>query len=40
MLTHQLRMAARTLAGGMVIFAFIVILAMTMIEKRFAQARA
>ncbi len=31
---------ANILAGGMVIFAFIVILAMTMIEKRFAQARA
>ena len=31
---------ANILAGGMVIFAFIVILVMTMIEKRFARARA
>ena len=31
---------ANILAGGMVIFAFIVILAMTMIEKRFARERA
>jgi molybdate transport system permease protein len=31
---------ANILAGGMVVFAFVVILAMTLIEKRFARARA
>ena len=31
---------ANILAGGMVVFAFVVILAMTLIEKRFSKARA
>ena len=31
---------ANILAGGMVVFAFAVILSMTLIEKRFARARA
>jgi molybdate transport system permease protein len=31
---------ANILAAGMVAFAFLVILSMTMIEKRFARARA
>jgi molybdate transport system permease protein len=31
---------ANVLAGGMVVFAFTVILSMSLIEKRFARARA